>query len=143
MAWTTPEQVLALTGETVDAQHCAVASAMIDTKTGASEDLPEDTISGRDRRILGRAAAWQAPWVKARPWLITQPESTRQTSAAGVSDRRDSDTAIMYAPMAILEMRNLSWVGTRTEIIRPVGERLGRLNFLNERSDVCGTWTPL
>ena len=142
--WTTPDAVLQLTGKTVETEHCAVASAMIDTKAGVMSDvLPEDSISPSDRRTLARAAAWQAPWIAQRPWLLDQVESTRSTSAAGVTDRRDSDSASLYAPMALVELRNLSWTGTRTEILRPVGERLGPINFLNERSDDYGVWAPL
>lgn len=141
MPWTTPEQVLALTGETVTAAQCAIASAMIDTKAGTSEDMPAESITARDRTTLGKAAAWQAAWVSTKVGLLTQRESTRQTSSAGVSDRRDSDSAILYAPMALLELRNLSWVGTRSEPLRPTLP--APLNFLSEASDAYGTWKQL
>lgn len=141
MPWTTSAQVLNLTGEVVTEQDVTVASAMIDTKAGTDESMPEDSISVRDRRTLARATAWQAAWMASKPGLLTQRESTRQTSSAGVSDRRDADAQILYAPMALLELRNLSWFGTRT-VDRGPGLPT-RVNFLNESSDVHGAWTPL
>lgn len=143
MARTTPDQVLNMTGKTVDETACRVASSMIDTKAGLTEDMPEDAISPRDAAILGRAAAWQAAWVasKLAQGLLDQRESTRQTSAAGVSDRRDSDASILYAPMALMELRNLSWVGTRAVDRMPALPE--RLSFLDERSDVYGEWKPV
>lgn len=141
MPWTTVQQVLDLTGETVTDQDVTVASAMIDTKAGTDEAMPTDAINPRDRRTLSRAAAWQAAWLASKPGLLTQRESTRQTSSAGVSDTRDADAQILYAPMALLELRNLSWFGTRTVDRGPVLP--ARVNFLNEASDVYGAWTPL
>lgn len=141
MPWTTVQQVLDLTGETVTLQDVTVASAMIDTKAGTDEEMPLDSISARDRRTLARAAAWQAAWLASKPGLLTQRESTRQTTSAGVSDRRDSDAQILYAPMTLLELRNLSWFGTRTLDRGPTLP--APVNFLNEESDAYGVWTPL
>lgn len=143
MPWTTTDQVLNMTGKTVDEVAVRVASSMIDTKAGVSEDLPEDAISPRDRAVLGRAAAWQAVWIasKLETGLLDQRESTRQTSAAGVSDRRDTDAAILYAPLALLELRNLSWAGTRS--VDRLPSLPPRFAFLDERSDVYGEWKPV
>lgn len=140
---TTPERVLNMTGRTVTETACRVASSMIDTKAGLTDDMPEDAISPRDEAVLGRAAAWQAAWIapKLEQGLLDQRESTRQTTSAGVSDRRDSDAAILYAPMAILELRNLSWFGTRVVDRMPALPE--RLSFLDERSDVYGDWRPV
>jgi hypothetical protein len=143
MPWTTVQQVTDLTGKTVDDVAVRVASAMIDTKAGTSEDMPQDSITARDRKTLARAAAWQAAWIapKLNAGLLDQRESARGTTAAGVTDRREADVQIMYAPMALLELRNLSWFGTRHEDRRPTLP--APINFLNEASDACGTWTPL
>lgn len=143
MPWATVDQVQAMTGETVSAQDLAVASAMIDTKAGVSEDLPAEALSARDRATLRKATIWQAPWVKANPGLLTDREASSSTSAAGTSDRRESVTAIMYAPLAILELRNLSWAGTRTEYVPPVRPAPPSAAFLNEASDAYGTWRGL
>lgn len=143
MTWATVEQVQAVTGETVSAADLAKASAMIDTKAGVTEDLPPEAITARDRKILERACCWQAPWVRDHPGLLTEYSAATQTSASGVTDRRESITAILYAPMTMLELRNLSWFGTRTEYIPPRRDPGPVANFLNESSDAYGTWRPL
>lgn len=143
MAWTTPDQVLALTGETVSAANVALASAMIDTYTGASEDMPADAVTARDRRTLGKATAWQAVWVRDRPGILSNRESATGSSADGVSLQREARSDVMLAPMASREVRNLSWVGTRTQVLLPDSTRLGKVNFLNEESDDHGTWRSL
>lgn len=143
MPWATPAEVLAMTGETVEAVDVALASAMIDTKAGTSEDLPEEALSERDRTRLKRATIWQALWVKDKPGLLSAREAVTQTSAAGSSQSRKSISSVMYAPMALLELEGLSWVGTRTTVVPPRVEAFQRASFLNEASDGCGTWTPL
>lgn len=140
MTWATVEQVQSVTGESVSATDLAVASAMIDTKAGASEDMPADSITARDRKTLQRATCWQAAWVKAHPGLLTEYSASTQTSASGVTDRRESISAILYAPMVLLELRNLSWFGTRSEYKPPRPPIHPVADFLNEASDVYGTW---
>lgn len=143
MPWTTIQQVADLTGETVDARAVAVASAMIDTKCGVSDEIPPDAIGPRDRKTLARAAAWQAAWIapKLDQGLLTQRENSRSTSASGVAVTRGADADALYAPMALLEIKNLSWFGTTREDRRP--SLPARADFLNERSDEFGTWVPL
>ena len=143
MPWATVADVLAMTGETVSVADVALASAMIDTKAGTSDDLPDEALGARDRATLKKATCWQAPWIKANPGLLTDREASTQTSSAGTSDRRESVTAVMYAPMAMLELRNLSWAGTRTEYVPPNRPLPPVANFLNEQSDDYGTWKPI
>lgn len=143
MPWATVADVLDVTGEEVTETQVRVASSMIDTKAGTSDDLPADAVSARDRARLRRAACWQAVHVATRPGLLTEREASTQTSSAGVSDRRDSLTAVLYHPMAILELNGLSWRGTRTEVIAPRVVAFNRANFLNEASDSAGVWSPL
>ena len=144
MAWATPEEVLAMTGETVTEQHVTLASAMIDTYAGVSEDLPENALSPRDRRALQRATIWQAVWVRDKPGLLTAREGHTATSADSVMVQRESHADIMLAPLAQRELRNLSWYSTRT--LR--GSRLPRplpsnINFLSEESDDTHPWKSL
>lgn len=144
MTWATIEQVQQVTGETVSTQDLAIASAMIDTKAGVSEEMPEDAITTRDREILRKATCWQAPWVKANPGLLTDREaSTGSAAASGSADRRESIAAVMYAPMTLLELRNLSWAGTRTEYVPPLRRKPPHVDFLSEESDDFGTWRPV
>jgi hypothetical protein len=143
MPWATPEEVLAMTGETVAVIDVALASALIDSKAGTSDDLPEDAMSDRDRLRLKKATIWQAIWVKDKPGLLTDREAVTQTSAAGSSQSRKNISAVVYAPMALLELEGLSWRGTRTVVVPPRVAAFQQVSFLNEASDGCGTWTPL
>lgn len=135
MTWATIEQVEAITGVTVTGGTLAVASAMIDTFTGADEDLPEDSISAIDRKRLRKATAWQAAWIPGKPGLLTERELVTSVSSDGQSIQRESQLDAMCAPMAKREIANLSWVGTSTVSIPRLSELRESRNFLNERSD--------
>lgn len=138
MAWATVEQVENQTGVTVSAETIALASSMIDTFTGADEELPEDAISAVDRRHLRKATGWQAVWIAGKPGLITERELVTQVTSDGQSMSRESQMDAMCAPFAKREIASLSWMGTGTVRIRPVADGLLSRNFLNERSDPPG-----
>lgn len=137
MAWTTPSKVLDLTGETVTEANCAVASAMIDTIAGTREDVEADYYSPNDRRVLERAAGWQAPWVRDHPGLLTERENATDVSADSTRVSRESRMDAMLAPMAYRELENLSWVRTHTVHTQAGAGRAipNAMDFLNERSD--------
>lgn len=135
MAWATVEQVEAQTGITVTAETLALASAIIDTFSGADEELPEDAISAVDRKWLRKATAWQAVWIPTKPGLITDRENTVSTSSDSQSIQRGDNADALLAPLAKRALMSLSWVGTRTTRVRPISDARNRQNFLNERSD--------
>lgn len=135
MAWASVEQVEAQTGVQVTPETLAVASSMIDTFTGADEELPEDAISVEDRKHLRRATGWQAVWIASKPGLITERELAPSVTSDTQNITRESAMDALCAPLAKREITSLSWVGTRTAILPKVkyGER--NRNFLNESSD--------
>lgn len=144
MSWATAAEVLAMTGETVAEEKVALASAMVDTYTGADEDLPEDAISPKDRRHLKKATIWQAIWIPNKPGLLTHRENSPSTTADSVVVTRAAPVDGMLAPMAIREIKSLSWVGTRTILVPPAPRGLPPgINFLSERADRFGSWNPL
>jgi hypothetical protein len=144
MPWATVEQVTAMTGQTVDPVDVALASAMIDTIAGTSEDMPEDSISARDRGHLRKATIWQAIWIKGKPGLLTHRESHKSTSADSVMVTRESRSDVYLAPLADRELRNLSWYSTRSQYQPPPPRQLPPgLDFLNERSDDTHRWDPV
>lgn len=143
MTWATQIEVKTQTGMDVTEPTLALASAIISTYTGADEEVPEDAITARDRRLLARATGWQAIWLMSKPGLTTERESNQSTSADGTSIQRGAQSDVMLAPLAAREIKNLSWVGTRTALIPTIQERLGGLNFLSETSDQYGRWSPL
>jgi hypothetical protein len=136
MAWATADQVENWTGVAdVPTTTIAVASSIIDTVTGADEEMPEDAITTRDRKHLAKAVAWQAVWLGRHPDVIAERESAEQSSSDGQSIKRGDRVDALLAPLARLEVMNLSWVGTRTEYVPPRSAALMRASFLNERSD--------
>lgn len=144
MPWATVEQVAAMTGEVVTDTDVTLASAMIDTIAGTSEEMPEDAITPRDRGHLRKATIWQAVWVKGKPGLLTHRESHKSTSADGVAVTRESRTDVYLAPLADRELRNLSWYSTRTQWQPPAPRALpANINFLNEESDNYHAWRPV
>lgn len=141
--WATVEQVISQTGVDVSEETIAVASAMIDTFTGADEELPEDAISPKDRKHLRKATAWQAVWVAGKPGLITERENAKSITSDGQNITREDNADAMLAPLARREILSLSWVGTRTVVVPPVSWGQKRASFLNEASDGSGHWEPL
>lgn len=138
--WASAAEVLAVTGKTADETQIAIASSMIETYTGAYVDMPELGISVLDRRKLMRATAWQAVWLTPTriATLLEEREGARSVSADTVRVERNKDADIVLAPMAQRELKNLSWIGTRSIQAVPRTSRdlaWAQRNFLNERSD--------
>lgn len=142
MAWATIEQVAGQTGVEVTAETLALASAIIDTFTGADEEMPEDAITAQDRRYLRRATAWQAVWTAPKAGLITERENASTLTSDGQTVAREDRADALLAPLARRELMNLSWIGTRTVRV-PRSPSADRRNFLNEASDAYGEWSPL
>ena len=134
-AWCSPSQVENWTGVTVSAETTLLASAIIETVSGADIDAPADAISVKDRKHLAKATAWQAVWVAGKPGLITQRESAPSVTSDTQNIQRDDKVDVYLAPLARRELMNVSWIGTRSTIIPPVSFRTRNRNFLNEKSD--------
>lgn len=135
MTWATVEQVTAQTGKTVSEETLALASGMIDTFTGADEELPDDAISAVDRKHLRKATAWQAVWIAGKPGILSERELAASLTSDTQAIQRESAMDAMCAPLAKREIVSLSWVGTRTARLPRVSESTNRRNFLNESSD--------
>lgn len=135
MTWATVEQVEAQTGIAVSAETLAVASSIVDTFTGADEEVPEDAISAKDRKHLRKATGWQAVWLAGKPGLITERENATSITSDTQNITRGDRADALLAPLARREIMSLSWVGTRTVIVPPASLRAMRHNFLNEASD--------
>jgi hypothetical protein len=138
--WATVADVLAITGITRDQAAIDVASSMVSTYTGAYPDMPEDSISPRDRTILTRATSWQAAWLTPTKMasVLTEREGSSSVSADGVRVERRMAAEDVLAPLCIREIKNLSWMGTRTILVPQVNQRQRtweEINFLNEASD--------
>jgi len=134
MSWATVEEVKNVTGKDFTEETIALASSIIDTFSGADEDLPSDALSAVDRRHLRRATAWQC-FFAVKPGLIEERENASQVSSDTQSVTREDRADIFLHPLARRELASLSWVGTRTAVLPPRAARYAETNFLNERSD--------
>lgn len=142
MAWATAEQVEAVTGKEFTAETIALASSMIDTFTGADEEMPEDAITVVDRKHLRRATAWQC-FFAVKPGLLEERENVKDVSSDTQRISRETRADIVLHPLARREIMSLSWVGTYTKIVPPVSPSATYVNFLNEGSDSYGVWSPI
>jgi hypothetical protein len=136
MTWVTAEQAELYTGVAgLTAPTLTVASSMIDTFTGADEEAPADAISVLDRKHLAKATAWQAVWIANKPGLVTERENAQSITSDTQAITREDRADAMLAPMARREIMNLSWVGTRSTVLRKARVGWEQINFLNEASD--------
>jgi len=144
--WTTPADVLAITGATVTDEVCALASSIIDTYAGTDYDLmPVDSISARDRRVLAKAAAWQAAWIPGQPGYLSHRGAAQSANVDGTSRTKRSQAEEDLAPLALRELKNLSWVGTRVVDLRPgrLAPKGAMVFWLSEEYDAYHPWSPV
>jgi hypothetical protein len=147
-SWASVAQVLAVTGIERTAAAVALASSIIETYSGAQVDMPEVAISVKDRHHLMRATAWQAAWLTSArvASLTTEREGAQSISADNVRIERNTMAETVLAPLAIRELKSLSWVGTRTIRALPRTTRASAwdsINFLSEASDPPWMGGPL
>lgn len=134
MSWASVAEVEAVTGKTFTEETVALASAMIDTFSGADEDLPEDAISAVDRRHLRRATAWQC-FFAVKPGLVEERENASSITSDTQNIQREDRADVFLHPLARRELASLSWIGTRTAVLPRVRPGWNSRNFLNESSD--------
>lgn len=140
-AWATPQQVIDVTGVTVDQQQLAQAQAAIEV---LSNRIYDETarIRTRDQYWLGRAVAWQAAWLVGQYDLTTRLDATA-TSQDGVGNQLTSD-ALVLAPMAGRALRRCSWMKSRTiHVGTPLESGRYVRNALLETSDNGQPWEPM
>lgn len=141
MSWSTIPQALSWTGEELDQADLDRAAGVVELYAGVVQEQPEASISAVDRRWLAQCEAYQAVWMRGKPGLLTHRESHTSTSADGVSVQRQADSQIMLAPLAARCLKNLSWMGTRTN--SQGGPVRLKGSFLSEEADAAHSWTPL
>ncbi len=144
MTWATGPEVTAITGKDTTPENLTLASSIIDTFSGADEEMPEDSITAIDRKHLKRATAWQAVWIAGKPGLIEQRENAESVTSDTQAITRGDNADGLLAPLAKRELASLSWVGTRSVRMAPPRPPVPpNVDFLNESSDGYGVWKPL
>jgi hypothetical protein len=118
MAWATPEQVKAITGDDVTVEQIAQGEMQISIKTGLiPEQVP--TLAGRDAYWLRLATAYQTVWAAEHPDLYSRLDVT-STGQDGQSASFDPN-GLVLAPLAKHTLRRLSFRGTRSTTAAPAG----------------------
>ena len=107
VSWTTPADVLALTGVTVTDAQLSQAQGIIDLFSGATLAAIDD-ISVRDLRFLKMAAGYQAAWQAAQVDVMTRTD-VATLSQDGVSFTPGGPDALQLAPLARRCLDRLSW----------------------------------
>jgi len=141
--WATLADVVSVTGvSSVSAEQLAMAVGTIEIYANRTTDLPEDAISRRDLAWLKRAVCWQAAWLPGQPDYIGR-QLADSISSDGQAVSRGAEYYATLAPLAARALRNLSWVGARTQRVLREGQLAGGIDFTNESSDDFGEWRPL
>lgn len=140
-AWATPQQVIDVTGVTVDPQQLAQAQSSIEV---ASNRIYADTakIRTRDLYWLRMSVSYQAAWLVGQYDLNTRLDATA-TSQDGVSNQLSSD-ALVLAPMAKRALQRCSWMRSRTIHVRsPFESGSAVTNALAESQDEAHHWESM
>lgn len=140
-AWVSPQEVIDITGVSVDQQQLAQAQGAIEVFSNRIyDDTPK--IRARDLYWLGRAVAWQAAWLVGQYDLTTRLDATA-TSQDGVANQLTAD-ALVAAPMAKRALLRCSWMRSRTIHVRtPLESGRSVTNFLAESQDEAQHWQAL
>lgn len=140
--WCTAEDAQTITGTEVDAATLAAAVGTIEIYANRTQDVPDDAMSARDLAWLKRAVAWQAAWLTGQPGWQQRSLADRIVSD-GQEVERSGEYAATLAPLAARAMRNLSWIGNRSDaLLISRRRRVQELDATNEASDWSGDWTP-
>jgi hypothetical protein len=119
VAWATVAEVGDTTGVTVDSSDLAHAQAVIEVYANRTTDA-DDGLTTRDLGWLKRAVCWQAAWQSSQyGYAARQTAASVSQDGASVTRRSQSDQDL--APLAARALRNLSWKGSRTQRVRPLG----------------------
>jgi hypothetical protein len=111
-AWATLEQVVTLTGITVDAPVLAQAQSHIEMACGRLFEDTAERMGTRDQTWLGRAVAYQAAWLTAQPDWATRLEITADGSSASATQYPPK--ALVLASNAKLALSRVSWLRSRS-----------------------------
>ncbi|WP_030917312.1 hypothetical protein [Streptomyces sp. NRRL B-24720] len=140
-AWATPQQVIEVTGVTVDQQQLAQAQASIEM---FSNRIYADTprIRPRDVHWLGQAVAYQAAWEAGQYDLNTRLDAN-QVQQDGIVGNLN-DRAMTLGPRAKQALQRVSWMRSRSLHVRsPFESGSGGGSVLSEASDEQQVWTPM
>lgn len=111
--FTTEEQVLELTGYTVDLATITMAQSIIEAYIGRVE---AEVTDGNDATLLSKAVAYQTAYMFNQKGLVFEQISAQQIMQYGMmmTFKADEPAAPFVAPLAILACKRLSWKRQRS-----------------------------
>lgn len=119
MAWATIVEVADTTGVTVDAADLAQAQDVIEVYANRTP-AADSGLTTRDLVWLKKAVCWQTAW-QSQQYGYAARQAGKTVSQDGSSVTRTADSDLVLAPLAARALKNLSWKGSRTKVLRPVG----------------------
>lgn len=110
--WATEAEALSITGEAITDAELGVANSLVEIYVGVV-DAARAQLSNRDLRLLKKAEAYQAAWMKAQVDLLGRSDATLVSQDGLQYSKGDPDMHVL-APLAAASIRRLSWMRTRT-----------------------------
>ena len=142
MTWASADDVLSYLGVTLpDQKFLTQANTDISVYVNRSE-AASASISNRDLLSLKLATCYQAAWLPGQADKLTRT-SVQSSTVDGETVRFKSQSQQDLAPLALRALKNLSWKGSKTLVLRDSRMPLGRassLDFLSESSDESSAW---
>ena len=111
-SWTTPNQVLQITGQEVTSQAVDVAQGIIELVSSRSFS-DSIRIRARDLAWLGKAVAYQAAWQGSQPDIFTK-SAYDSVSQDGFSGKLFNKSGNYLGPLAERALKNCSWLRSRS-----------------------------
>ena len=143
MAWASEDDLLNYLGVTLtDQRHLTLANTMISVYANRTESASA-AMSNRDLLTLKLATCYQAAWLPGQPDVLTR-NNVQSSTVDGESVRFASEAQQNLAPSAARALKNLSWKGSRSLVLKDSNLPLGRtsvIDFTSETSDESSDWT--
>lgn len=113
--WCTVQEAADITNESFTTGELQAANSILEIWVGVTTDA-RDAIaakSGRDLRLLKKAEAFQAAWMKSKPALLARSDTEQVIQDSLQYTKGDQDMHIL-APLAKAAVMRLSWRNQRT-----------------------------
>lgn len=152
MSWSTPAEALAITGESLVQQDLDLAYEVVELFVMVHEDARAE-LKPTDLRLLKKAEAFQAAWMKARVGYLIQKDTDEVVQDGLTYIKGDPDMHVL-APLAKKSISRLSWKRSRTiDPLTPqqalalrdhrTAETSGSYNWDDGTHEDSGEWEPM
>lgn len=112
MTWSTEAEASSITKTNISSDDLETASAVLDIYVAVQEDALSE-MKPRDIRLLKKAEAFQAAWMKAQIDFLTRTDTDQVNHDNVRYSKGDRDMHVL-APLAKTCINKLSWRTTRT-----------------------------